>query len=88
MIPTTQAATLPTIYCPSAPILNTPVRKENATDKPVKITGAAYTKVQTKYFGLLKTLSNSLPYATAGEIPAIIKKIAPIANPIMIARTV
>ena len=36
------AATLPMTYCPSAPMLKIPVLKENATDRPVKIYGVAY----------------------------------------------
>ena len=40
-IPITAAASEPTTYCPSAPMLKTPVRKENATESPVKISGAA-----------------------------------------------
>ena len=38
-MPTTQAAMEPTTNWPSAPMLNTPVRKEKATDRPVKISG-------------------------------------------------
>ncbi len=41
VIPSTQAAREPTTNCPSAPMLKTPVRKENATLKPVKIRGLA-----------------------------------------------
>ena len=36
-IPISAAASVPTTNCPSAPILNTPVRKENATERPVRI---------------------------------------------------
>ena len=36
-----QAAMEPTTNCPSAPILNTPVRREKATLNPVKINGLA-----------------------------------------------
>ena len=39
-IPTRVAAMLPTTNCPSAPILNTPVLKENATERPVSMIGA------------------------------------------------
>ena len=40
-MPTTHAAMLPTTNWPSAPILNTPVLNENATARPVKISGVA-----------------------------------------------
>ena len=40
-IPITVAARLPTTNWPSAPMLNTPVRKEKATLRPVKIKGVA-----------------------------------------------
>ena len=38
-MPTTAADMEPTTNCPSAPILNTPVLKEKATDSPVIIYG-------------------------------------------------
>ena len=59
--PTRVAAILPTTNCPSAPILNTPVLNENATERPVSIIGAAYTRVYTRYFGLLNMLDTSFP---------------------------
>ncbi len=59
--PTIQAASVPTTYCPSAPILNTPVWKENATESPVKMIGDAYTIAHTMNFGLPKTPVISFP---------------------------
>ena len=48
----------------------------------------AYGKLFSSIFGLLKILSNSLPYATAGLIPAIRRNIAPTRKPAMIATMV
>lgn len=40
--PTQTAASQPTISCPSTPMLNKPVRKANATAKPVKMYGVVW----------------------------------------------
>ena len=41
-----------TKYCPGAPILNNPVLKATATDKPVKIKGVALNNISPKLEGL------------------------------------
>ena len=60
-MPTTQAAMLPTTNWPSAPMLNTPVRNENATERPRMISGVAYTTLYERLFAFAKMLVNNLP---------------------------
>ena len=83
-MPVTAAAMEPTTNWPSAPMLNTPVLNENATDRPVRMYGVAYTITYEMPFTVV-TLSSSLPYASPTETPMTARNSAPTAKPRMMA---
>ena len=61
IVPTRAAQNAPTSSWPLAPMLNSPARNANATDKPAKISGVAELSVLAIAFGLLSDPSSSAP---------------------------
>ncbi|MOA34839.1 hypothetical protein D3C78_1562480 [compost metagenome] len=59
LMPTTVAAVIPIITCPSAPILNIPERNAKATAKPVSINGVISRTASPKLYKLPNTRENS-----------------------------
>ncbi|NRZ83902.1 hypothetical protein DFR96_005229 [Clostridium beijerinckii] len=88
MIPTIVDAIVPIIYWPSAPILNNPVLKANATLKPVKIIGVALIIVLDIYLGFEKIPLKSALKASIELYPAIPRTIAETTKPKNIAMNV
>ncbi|VEJ35121.1 Uncharacterised protein [Aedoeadaptatus ivorii] len=79
--PTIMAPKLPTINCPSAPILKMPVRKAKATAIPVRMIGTASTMVQDRYLGRPKAPKIMTLYASMGFTSTASKIIAPTKRP-------
>ncbi|VWM20178.1 Uncharacterised protein [Collinsella intestinalis] len=65
--PTSTAHTAPATYWPSAPMLNMPVLKANATEIPVRMMGEALMMVLEMYLGLENTPSNSAAKDATGS---------------------
>lgn len=82
------AAMLPSIYCPSAPMLKSPALNENATLMPVKMMGVLLSMTLNIYFGLENMPFNKETKALTGLYPTKAKMTPDTMNPHNIANMV